>query len=101
MVRTACTNIAASVAGQPIFASHVWTSQCLADYGGQGEVLGRLEKTNPAASSGDSGRWLQLVKIAYEKYFLDQVREGVAGLPYQPDLKENLKAGWRNGLERH
>jgi sulfide:quinone oxidoreductase len=101
MVRTACTNIAASVAGQQIISTHAWTSQCLADYGGQGEVLGMLEKSNPATKSGDSGRWLQLVKIAYEKYFLDQVRDGVAGLPYQPAPRESLKASWHNGTERH
>jgi hypothetical protein len=60
-----------------------------------------LEKSNPAAKSGDRGRWLQLVKIAYEKYFLDQVRDGVAGLPYQPAPRESLKASWHNGTERH
>ena len=101
MVRTVCTNLTATVNGHAIVATQAWVSQCLADYGGQGEVLGRLQKTNAAAKAEDSGRWLQLVKIAYEKYFLDQVRDGVAAPPYQPDLRENLKGGWQNGTERH
>ena len=90
MVRTACANVVAAVAGRTPLASSEWTSQCLADYGGQGEVLAALKRTTTATKPGDGGRWLQLMKIAYEKYFLDQVRSGVAAPPYHPDARARL-----------
>lgn len=90
MVRTACANVAATVAGRPASATLEWTSRCLADYGGQGEVLSALKQTSSATKPGDGSRWLQLMKMAYETYFLDQVRSGVAAPPYHPDARAAL-----------
>jgi sulfide:quinone oxidoreductase len=90
MVRTACANLAATLAGQPPLATNKWTSVCIPDYGGQGEVLNALKQIATATKPGDGGRWLQLMKIAYEKYFLDQVRSGVAAPPYHPDARARL-----------
>lgn len=90
MVRTACANLAATLEGQLPTTCCEWSNQCLANYGGRGDVLNTLQQATTAARPQDGSRWLQLTKMAYETYFLDQVRNGVAAPPYHPDAKARL-----------
>jgi sulfide:quinone oxidoreductase len=77
MVSAIAENIAAELAGKPPAAEATWNAICLADFGDTGAAFVALPEIPPRnVTWANTGKWVHLAKIAFEKYFLRKVRTG-------------------------
>ncbi len=90
MVTAICHNIESDIAGQPPAAQASWNTICLADMGDTGVAFVALPQIPPRNLTwAKKGKWVHLAKIAFEKYFLRNMKAGKAEPIYQ---KYMLKA---------
>jgi sulfide:quinone oxidoreductase len=77
MVSAICENIAAELRGEPAVARATWNAICLADFGDTGVAFVALPEIPPRnVTWARAGKWVHVAKIAFEKYFLRNVRTG-------------------------
>ncbi len=84
MVTAVCQNIQASLNGQEVLAEPTWNAFCLADMGDTGVAFVALPQIPPRnVTWAKKGKWVHLAKIAFEKYFIRNMKAGVSEPAYQ------------------
>ncbi len=79
MVRATADNIAALIEGREATHEATWNAVCLADFGDEGVAFVAMPQIPPRnVNWASQGKWVHLAKIAFEKFFLNKVRRGVA-----------------------
>jgi len=79
MVTAIAHNLRDELAGKPVKARATWNAMCLADMGDNGFAFIALPQIPPRnVTKSMTGKWLQLAKVAYEKYFMRKMRKGKA-----------------------
>jgi sulfide:quinone oxidoreductase len=77
MVTATVHNISRLTKGLAPSATATWNAVCLADFGDSGIAFVAQPQTPPRnVNWSSSGKWVQLAKIAFEKYFLYKNRSG-------------------------
>lgn len=77
MAAAITANLAALVEGREPSAEATWNAVCLADFGDDGVAFVAQPQIPPRnVNWSASGKWVHLVKVAFEKYFLRKVRRG-------------------------
>ena len=77
MVSAIAANIAAELSGKPPEAVATWNAVCLADMGDTGAAFVALPQIPPRnVTWARVGKWVDLAKVAYEKYFLAKMKSG-------------------------
>lgn len=95
MVTAIVQNIKSAIAGEQPRARGTWNAICLADMGDTGTAFVALPQIPPRNVNWlKKGKWVHLVKVAFEKYFLYKMKRGTAEPLYE---KYVLKAF---GIER-
>ncbi len=84
MVTAICANIQAAIRGEAPEAEASWNTVCLADLGDTGVAFVALPQIPPRNLTwAKKGKWVHLAKIAFEKYFLRNMKAGNAEPVYQ------------------
>lgn len=79
MVRAAAHNIRALIDGKTPKHQGSWNAVCLADFGDGGVAFIAMPQIPPRNVNWSSqGKWVHLGKVAFEKFFLNKVKRGVA-----------------------
>ncbi len=77
MVSAIAHNIADELAGRPVTAQATWSAICLADMGATGAAFVALPQIPPRNVNWfKKGKWVHLAKIAFEKYFMHEMKTG-------------------------
>lgn len=80
MAAAAARNIRALLDGRSPAEKATWNAVCLADFGDTGVAFVALPQTPPRNVNWFSeGKWVHLAKVAFEKYFMREIRKGNAG----------------------
>ncbi|HAD32140.1 MAG TPA: pyridine nucleotide-disulfide oxidoreductase [Methylophaga sp.] len=78
MAKAAVANIQAAIVDRPIQTRASLNAVCLADMGHTGAAFVALPQIPPRNLAWmKKGRWVQLAKIAFEKYFLFRMKRGL------------------------
>lgn len=78
MAKAAVANIQAAIEDRPIATRASLNAVCLADMGHTGAAFVALPQIPPRNLAWmKKGRWVQLAKIAFEKYFLFRMKRGL------------------------
>jgi sulfide:quinone oxidoreductase len=78
MAKAAVANIQAAIEDRPIQTRASLNAVCLADMGHTGAAFVALPQIPPRNLAWmKKGRWVQLAKIAFEKYFLFRMKRGL------------------------
>ena len=78
MAKAAVANIQAAIENRPIQTRASLNAVCLADMGHTGAAFVALPQIPPRNLAWmKKGRWVQLAKIAFEKYFLFRMKRGL------------------------
>ncbi len=84
MVSAVCQNIKGNLNGQEASAEPTWNAFCLADMGDTGVAFVALPQIPPRNLTwAKKGKWVHLAKIAFEKYFIRNMKAGVSEPVYQ------------------
>jgi len=84
MVTATAHNIARSIKGQPAAAVATWNAFCIADMGDSGAAFIAVPQIPPRNITWfTKGRWVHWAKIAFEKYFLWNMKRGTTEPIYQ------------------
>jgi sulfide:quinone oxidoreductase len=84
MVTAAAHNIREELDGQQPTHKGTWNALCLADFGDTGIAFLAMPQIPPRNVQWASrGKWVHLAKIAYEKYFIRKVRQGLSEPIYE------------------
>lgn len=95
MVTAIVHNIWADLNGQPADSRATWNAFCLADMGDTGAAFVALPQIPPRNVNWfKKGRWVHWAKVAFEKYFIYKMKQGISEPIYE---KHVLK--WM-GIER-
>lgn len=95
MVTTIVRNIQAELAGKPAEYEGTWNAVCLADMGDTGVAFVALPQIPPRNVTWTKiGKWVHVAKIAFEKYFLYKMRNGISEPIYEKYVMKAL------GIER-
>ena len=95
MVSAIVENLAADLDGRTGDARATWNAICLADMGDTGAAFVALPQIPPRNVNWfKKGKWVHLVKIAFEKYFLHKIRAGTSEPIYEKYVLKAL------GIER-
>lgn len=79
MVTAIVRNIKAELTGYPIASKATWNAFCLADLGDTGAAFIALPQIPPRNVTWfKKGKWVHYAKIAFEKYFMHKMRNGVS-----------------------
>ncbi|MDH5484823.1 MAG: FAD-dependent oxidoreductase [Gammaproteobacteria bacterium] len=79
MVTAIVKNIKAEITGYPIASKATWNAFCLADLGNTGAAFIAQPQIPPRNVTWfKKGKWVHLMKIWFEKYFLYKMRRGVS-----------------------
>lgn len=84
MAKAAVANIKATIEDRPIASRASLNAVCLADMGHTGAAFVALPQIPPRNLAWmKKGRWVQLAKIAFEKYFLFRMKRGLPESLYE------------------
>lgn len=82
MVHAAARNIRALIDGKEPKHEATWNAVCIADFGDGGVTFVAMPQIPPRNVNWSAdGGWVHLAKVAFEKYFLGKIRNGV-GEPF-------------------
>ena len=79
MVSSIVCNIAAELEGGQPYQTATWNAICLADMGDTGMAFVAMPQIPPRNVAWfKKGKWVHLAKIAFEKYFIRKMKNGVS-----------------------
>jgi len=79
MVTAIVQNIKAELTGYPVASKATWNAFCLADLGDTGAAFIAVPQIPPRNVTWfKKGKWVHYAKIAFEKYFLHKMKQGVS-----------------------
>ena len=79
MVTAIVQNIKAELTGYPVASKATWNAFCLADLGDTGAAFIAVPQIPPRNLTWfKKGKWVHYAKIAFEKYFLGKMKQGVS-----------------------
>ena len=79
MVTATAHNIRAELDGKEPHEQATWNAMCLADFGDTGVAFVALPQIPPRNVNWFSeGKWVHLAKIAFEKYFMIKMKQGIS-----------------------
>ncbi|GAB6034158.1 NAD(P)/FAD-dependent oxidoreductase [Galenea microaerophila] len=91
MVTAICHNIEANLEGREPDAEPTWNTICLADMGDTGAAFVALPQIPPRNLTwAKKGKWVHLAKIAFEKYFIRNMKSGNSEPIYQKYIMKML-----------
>ncbi|QCU90219.1 NAD(P)/FAD-dependent oxidoreductase [Thiomicrorhabdus sediminis] len=91
MVTAICHNIEANIAGKEPHEEPTWNTVCLADMGDNGAAFVALPQIPPRNLTwAKKGKWVHLAKIAFEKYFIRNMKSGNSEPVYQKYIMKML-----------
>ncbi|WP_027855826.1 NAD(P)/FAD-dependent oxidoreductase [Marinobacterium jannaschii] len=91
MVTAICANIKAETEGREPQEQATWNTICLADMGDTGVAFVALPQLPPRnVTWARKGKWVHLAKVAFEKYFLHNMKNGNAEPVYQKYILKML-----------
>ena len=91
MVMAICHNIEANVEGKEPHEEPTWNTVCLADMGDSGAAFVALPQIPPRNLTwAKKGKWVHLAKIAFEKYFIRNMKSGNSEPIYQKYIMKML-----------
>lgn len=91
MVTAICHNIEANLAGNGPVEEPTWNTVCLADMGDVGAAFVALPQIPPRNLTwAKRGKWVHLAKIAFEKYFIRNMKAGNSEPIYQKYIMKML-----------
>ncbi len=91
MVTAICQNIANNIEGKDPTAEPTWNTVCLADMGDTGAAFVALPQIPPRNLTwAKKGKWVHLAKIAFEKYFIRNMKAGNSEPIYQKYIMKML-----------
>ncbi len=91
MVTAICHNIEANLEGKEPDAEPTWNTICLADMGDTGAAFVALPQIPPRNLTwAKKGKWVHLAKIAFEKYFIRNMKSGNSEPIYQKYIMKML-----------
>lgn len=91
MVTAICHNIEANLAGNGPVEEPTWNTVCLADMGDTGAAFVALPQIPPRNLTwAKRGKWVHLAKIAFEKYFIRNMKAGNSEPIYQKYIMKML-----------
>lgn len=91
MVTAICHNIEAVLQGKEPNEEATWNTVCLADMGDTGAAFVALPQIPPRNLTwAKSGKWVHLAKIAFEKYFIRNMKNGNSEPIYQKYVMKML-----------
>lgn len=84
MVTAICHNVKANINGEEPVEEPTWNTVCLADMGDTGAAFVALPQIPPRNLTwAKKGKWVHLAKIAFEKYFIRNMKAGNSEPLYQ------------------
>ncbi len=84
MVSAISHNIQENLSGRAASAEPTWNAFCLADMGDTGVAFIALPQIPPRnVTWAKKGKWVHLAKIAFEKYFIRNMKAGISEPAYQ------------------
>jgi len=87
MAKAATENIKAEIEGREAKAVATWNAICLADMGNTGAAFAAMPQIPPRNTVWmKKGRWVHIVKKAYEKYFIYKMKNGIV----EPAIENRL-----------
>lgn len=91
MVTAICQNIAKNIEGEEPTEEPTWNTICLADMGDTGAAFVALPQIPPRNLTwAKKGKWVHLAKIAFEKYFIRNMKAGNSEPIYQKYIMKML-----------
>jgi sulfide:quinone oxidoreductase len=91
MVTAICHNIEDSLNGKEPTSKPTWNTVCLADMGDTGAAFVALPQIPPRNLTwAKRGKWVHLAKIAFEKYFIRNMKSGNSEPIYQKYIMKML-----------
>ncbi|WP_394692222.1 NAD(P)/FAD-dependent oxidoreductase [Hyphobacterium sp.] len=82
MVHAAAKNIRCLIKGEELRHEATWNAVCIADFGDGGVGFVAMPQIPPRNVNWSAeGGWVHMAKVAFEKYFLGKIRNGV-GEPF-------------------
>lgn len=91
MVTAICHNVDSAIKGQEPVEEPTWNTVCLADMGDTGAAFVALPQIPPRNLTwAKSGKWVHLAKIAFEKYFIRNMKSGNSEPIYQKFIMKML-----------
>lgn len=91
MVTAICHNIANNIEGKEPTEEPTWNTVCLADMGDSGAAFVALPQIPPRNLTwAKKGKWVHLAKIAFEKYFIRNMKAGNSEPIYQKYIMKML-----------
>lgn len=91
MVTATAGNIRDLIQGKEPSHEATWNAVCLADFGDEGVAFIALPQIPPRnVNWSGQGYWVHLAKVAFEKYFLNKVRNGTSEPAYEKFIMRTL-----------
>jgi sulfide:quinone oxidoreductase len=91
MVTAVCHNIEAALEGKDPVEQATWNTVCLADMGDTGAAFVALPQIPPRnVTWARKGKWVHLAKVAFEKYFIRNMKSGNSEPVYQKYIMKML-----------
>jgi sulfide:quinone oxidoreductase len=91
MVTATAHNIRDLIQGKEPSHEATWNAVCLADFGDEGVAFIALPQIPPRnVNWSGQGYWVHLAKVAFEKYFLNKVRNGTSEPGYEKFIMRAL-----------
>lgn len=91
MVTATAHNIRDLIAGKEPAHEATWNAVCLADFGDEGVAFIALPQIPPRnVNWSGQGYWVHVAKVAFEKYFLNKVRNGTSEPGYERFIMRTL-----------
>lgn len=91
MVTAIAHNIDSELKGEEPYAEATWNTVCLADMGDTGAAFVALPQIPPRNLTwAKKGKWVHLAKIAFEKYFIRNMKSGNSEPIYQKYVMKML-----------
>ncbi|MBI5598258.1 MAG: FAD-dependent oxidoreductase [Deltaproteobacteria bacterium] len=92
MAAAAVENIRAAINGEEARAKATWNAICFADMGDTGIAFVAMPEIPPRnVTWAKKGRWVHLVKVAFEKYFLRKMKKGIVEPFYEKIILDALR----------
>jgi sulfide:quinone oxidoreductase len=87
MVTAIVKNIESELNGEEPKAEGTWAALCLADMGDTGAAFVAIPQIPPRNVAWfKKGKWVHIAKIAFEKYFLRKMKQGISEPFYEKSL---------------
>lgn len=91
MVTAICHNVEANLKGEEPKEEPTWNTVCLADMGDTGAAFVAIPQIPPRnVTWAKSGKWVHTAKVAFEKYFIRNMKAGNSEPIYQKYIMKML-----------